>query len=290
MRAFLIAIALLFSFGASAQPWPGPPRATFNGTFTGPATLLNTNTLCSEALALRFSSDADTGLQRAAADTLVICANGAAIATFDGTATTGDVTLSAVDDVFFTIGGGGFQFAASTSRAWLANSASSAMAIGLDVSGGPVSAGPKNTVNANIATLCGAEGVSGPGSATNLGCFYGGGGFGIPSTGQQAITIASDGAGTTPTDTTSPTSAHIEVTCNDPNNCNYNPGETSVVDGWKTDICNVGTANSVIINDTNDAVAVSGAASITLTAATAASSGGDCTSCVYTGDRWSCRQ
>lgn len=82
---------------------------------------------------------------------------------------------------------------------------------------------------------------------------------------QQTVTIADDGAGTSPTDTTSPTASFVRVSCADANGCNYNPGETSVVDGWVYFISNVSSsANNVTINDSAGVVSVRGGASVVL--------------------------
>ena len=131
MRQLLIAAALLLALGCE-RPNPffsernlgaggillsAPPFS--GGTLSAPLVLDATNTLCSEALALSFSGDADLGVQRSAANILLLCASGGITLnggiTFSGvatditavagetiaivTTTTGDIDLTAGDDV-----------------------------------------------------------------------------------------------------------------------------------------------------------------------------------------------
>ena len=60
--------ALLVALVISAQSTQFPGAGGFSGTFTGPATVLATNDACNEALAMRWSSDTNTGWQLADAD------------------------------------------------------------------------------------------------------------------------------------------------------------------------------------------------------------------------------
>ena len=91
MRQLLIAAALLLALGCE-RPNPffserklgaggillsAPPFS--GGTLSAPLVLDATNTLCSEALALSFSGDADLGVKRSAANILLLCASGAAL-------------------------------------------------------------------------------------------------------------------------------------------------------------------------------------------------------------------
>lgn len=109
---------------------------------------------------------------------------------------------------------------------------------------------------------------------------HGGGAFGPNAA--AAVTIADDGAGTSPTDTTTPSSSLMSITCNDANGCNYNPGESSLGSTtlWMIFICNVGASNTVTINDTAGVVEVRSGASVALPA------GGGCVGAVYTGSIW----
>jgi hypothetical protein len=72
------------------------------------------------------------------------------------------------------------------------------------------------------------------------------------SLGIQPVTIADDTVGASqPTDTTAPTSAIVQVTCNDGDGCNYNFGEGSASVGDILIIINVG-ANAVDIDEAGD--------------------------------------
>lgn len=79
MHRMTIIAAFLVASAAHAQSFRpnGAGGGSFSGgTLTAPLVLDATNTLCSEALSLSFSGDADTGFQRAAANTMSQCVGG----------------------------------------------------------------------------------------------------------------------------------------------------------------------------------------------------------------------
>ncbi|MBI2645165.1 hypothetical protein HYW94_03280 [Candidatus Uhrbacteria bacterium] len=83
------------------------------------------------------------------------------------------------------------------------------------------------------------------------------------SLGIQTVTIADDGnGGTSPTDTTAPTTAFVQVVCNDAQGCNYTFAESSAKVGDLLIIVN-NSVNSVVITDTVDQINAS-AATVTL--------------------------
>lgn len=90
---FVFVVLALFSGSASAQ-WgrvfgsTGGGGTFVGGTLTAPLILSAANTLCSESLALTWTGDENTGLQRSAADTVTWCLNGAAALTLSGSAAT----------------------------------------------------------------------------------------------------------------------------------------------------------------------------------------------------------
>ena len=110
------------------------------------------------------------------------------------------------------------------------------------------------------------------GDASLLWSLYGGGAFGVTS--QQQITIS------TGTDTTSPTSSQVELSCTTPA-CSYSPGETTVVDGWQIQVCNVDAADNIGLVTSAGVVVVRGSP-LALTP-------GECASCTYSGAIWGCR-
>lgn len=79
MNKIIPLITVCISLTAHAQESPiFRPNKSGGGTFTGgtltsPIVLDATNTLCSQALALSFNGDSDTGLQRAAANIVSFC-------------------------------------------------------------------------------------------------------------------------------------------------------------------------------------------------------------------------
>lgn len=77
MRALLLVLALLSTSAAAQNIRPNPGAGAFSGgTLTAPLVLDATNTLCSEALALSFSGDTNTGMQRLQADVFQFCVAG----------------------------------------------------------------------------------------------------------------------------------------------------------------------------------------------------------------------
>lgn len=114
MRAIIL-VAMLAAGSASAQsirPASGGSGGTFTGgTLTSQLVLDATNTLCSEALALCYSGDTDTGIQRAAANTLALCVNGVAALTLSTTGMTTALTYTS------TIASGSNAFAVATNGA-----------------------------------------------------------------------------------------------------------------------------------------------------------------------------
>lgn len=131
-----------------------------------------------------------------------------------------------------------------------------------------IRAGSQADNSSNTATLVVADTVAVP--LVNI---YGDGAIGVVK--QQAITIS------TGTDTTSPTSSQVELTCTTAP-CTYSPGETNVVDGWQIAVCNVDTADSISLASASGTVVVAN------TPATLAPD--ECAACVYTGSIWSCRE
>jgi hypothetical protein len=168
------------------------------------------------------------------------------------------------------------RFFTSSSRGFLGWYTGNNAAVTVEASAAKI--GRQGSQSSNTVTGCISEAISVSSAATDLVCAYGDGALGIVL--QQSITIADDGAGTSPVDTTSPTSSHVEVTCSDTDGCVYRPGETSVVDGWAIAIVNVGS-NTVTISDSAGVVRARGG-SIALAA-------DDSASCNYTGSIWSCR-
>lgn len=135
--------------------------------------------------------------------------------------------------------------------------------------------------SATQQVACLSDQINATGSQINLVCAWGEGAIGPAQA--QTLTIADNGNGaTSPTDTTTPSSSIVLVTCNDGNGCNYNPGESGLgsTSLWFLKIINNAT-NSVVINDAAGTVEVSGLTSKTL----AANEGIDC---IYTGSIWSC--
>ena len=107
---------------------------------------------------------------------------------------------------------------------------------------------------------------------------YGGGAFGV--TNQQSITIS------TGTNTVTPSSSHVELTCTTAP-CDYRPGNSGVRDGWDIKIVNneaIGGDDITITDNssTTDTVTTRGRATITLVP-------GDSSRCAYNGSRWGCQ-
>ncbi len=122
MRAVLL--ALLFAASPAVANggaiWGSSGGSSFSGgTLTAPIVLSATNTLCSQTLALAWTGDLDTGMQRSAANTLLLCAGGlpALELTNDGSGNfTADVETAATAATIRAIstGTGHGTFSAST--------------------------------------------------------------------------------------------------------------------------------------------------------------------------------
>lgn len=111
-------------------------------------------------------------------------------------------------------------------------------------------------------------------SPVNYFAVWGDGAHGVPSGGQQAITISTgDGV-------TSPVSSQVELTCTTAP-CTYKPGETNAQDGWQIVVCNVDAADNIDIASAAGTVVVRGTP-ITMTP-------GECVDCTYSGAIWGCR-
>lgn len=80
-RALAILCAVLACAVARAQPVETvvAPGGFTGGTLTAPLILDATNTLCTQALSLSFNGDSNLGLQRNAADALLLCAEAVTI-------------------------------------------------------------------------------------------------------------------------------------------------------------------------------------------------------------------
>lgn len=97
MRALVFSIALAalpaHAFGAIGSGI-GSGGGTFTGgTLSSSLVLDASNTLCSAALSLAFNGDADTGIQRAAANTLAACVGATAALTLTSTTVTTNAAL-----------------------------------------------------------------------------------------------------------------------------------------------------------------------------------------------------
>lgn len=95
------------------------PNLVFSGgTLTDPLVLDADNTTCAQALSLSFTGDADLGLQRAAANTLRICASSGVI--FNGPVVATEVGNCAAADIQFAGSAGrGFAFDAAAGRVFV---------------------------------------------------------------------------------------------------------------------------------------------------------------------------
>lgn len=88
-----------------------PGGSFFGGTLTLPLVLDATNTLCSQALAVSFSGDSDLGLQRSAANILLLCAssgvvvNGPITVVANAACTNPSISLSATSGISFNASG-----------------------------------------------------------------------------------------------------------------------------------------------------------------------------------------
>lgn len=172
-----------------------------------------------------------------------------------------------------------------TGFGFLASSDTSGSAIFLSTNAGATSVGQRQNQSAGALVTQIADGMDvTTGSVNQLIGFYGSGAQGVIA--QQAITIADDGAGTSPTDTTAPTSSRVEVTCNDANGCNYTPGEGGVVDGWDIRVCNISAANTVTITESAGTIRVRDSAGDTATTIILQTM--TCSQCSYTGTEWGC--
>lgn len=307
--ALLVLAALLATGRAAAQPrqWGLGTSPFSGGTLTAPLILDATQTACSSALALSWAGDLDTGLQRTAANTIALCIGGVAGLTLSasgstyslvppsggdlrlsGGASTGSLQLKSPDGEIDVLDSGDvvrsklLPSASADRTFWRSESSGGGVLI---QSATPyVRIGRVNAASSTTPSYCFADGMGTAGtSGTDLFCLFGDGAFGPALV--QTVTIADDAAGTTPTDTTTPTSSAVHVTCNDANNCNYNPGESSLSSStpWYLTIINVSAVRSVVINDTASVVEVTGGASKTLAV-------GESVSCNYTGTIWSCRR
>lgn len=201
-----------------------------------------------------------------------------------GGASTGSVVIQSPDDLTtFTDSAGGNELFIRTTTGFtgipiLAAYSSGGAAMRLDSTA--AQAGLTTAAAANAAVFCAGDSIA-HATKTDLVCMYGSGAIGVPTTGQQAITIADSGGGGAATDSTSPSSSHIEITCNDADGCTWTPGETTVVDGWTVTAINVSAANVVTIADSAGVVRARGG-SIAMSAS-------DSVTCSYTGSIWSCR-
>lgn len=99
--ALVVAAAVLGAAPAQAQwggGWGGASPPFRGGELTQALVLDATNTLCSQALSLSFEADADTGIQRNAANTWLICAGAVAALTITSTAVTAGVAIRTTAD------------------------------------------------------------------------------------------------------------------------------------------------------------------------------------------------
>lgn len=92
----------------------------------------------------------------------------------------------------------------------------------------------------------------------------------------QAVSVADDGAGTSPASTLTPTSEYVSYTCSDANGCTVTLSETGALDGTKVRIVNV-SANVCNFADT---------AGVTELAGAFAMGQWDSITLVYATDRW----
>lgn len=92
----------------------------------------------------------------------------------------------------------------------------------------------------------------------------------------SSVTIADDGAGTSPAYTLTPNRSSYRITCNDTNGCTITLGETSIRDGTQLKIVNMG-ANTVTFADTSG---------VSETAGAFAAGQYDAIAYVYATDRW----
>lgn len=240
------------------------------GSFSGGAVssgieLDETYTLCSDPLALSWDTDENTGLQRSAADEVTMCLGGQ-----------NNVKHGANRTDFYdstgTIDGSIYRDASVSIFAILNTSLG-----GLFLSSTTAALGSQGNRTAYQSAAVFSDSMTSGASGTAQQTIYGEGLRSVNR--QQSITVADNGGGTAPTDTTAPTSEHVEVTCNDTDGCTYQPGETSVPDGSQATVCNM-SANTVTISDSAGIVEARG---------TVALAQNECADCTYTGAIWSCR-
>ena len=98
----------------------------------------------------------------------------------------------------------------------------------------------------------------------------------VIASGLQTVTIADDGAGTSPSATITPTKNRVAIDCQDANNCMVVMGESGIVDGQEVKLI-VTSTNTVAFADTAGVSELAGA----FTAGT-----NDVLSLTYLTDRW----
>jgi len=190
---------------------------------------------------------------------------------------TGRVQLN--DEMQITAGGFSMLLTANGSVGQsISGTASDGVVLGL--LGGPTGAvvGMKTDIAVNDRVLNVQDQRTTTVGGISLFTVYGGGAFGV--TNQQSITIS------TGTNTVTPSSSHVELTCTTAP-CDYRPGNSGVRDGWDIKIVNneaIGGDDITITDNssTTDTVTTRGRATITLVP-------GDSSRCAYNGSRWGCQ-
>lgn len=169
------------------------------------------------------------------------------------------------------------RIATNTGSSFIGLAAASATAgyVQANPNGGIVGRQGDQSASTAVATF--ADNMTDISGGTPQVSVYGEGAIGVIR--QQSLTIS------TGTSTASPTSSQVELSCTTAP-CDWQPGEASVVDGWRIDACNVDAADSITITDNTGGTATvrtRGGTTITL------SPNGDCATCTYSGSIWGCR-